>query len=675
MENAVRQNVGAFRIIGRGLGRVCIPPWSKKLCRLWVLVLLLPSIPQAQVLKDTRAFVPPEERKNLVVSGTIGSAPSSRFVLTLTASIVAPTCEGAQNGSLDLQILGGTPPYHVLWTGPSGFSATTEDLSGIASGNYLAQVTDSNGLQAVQVFQLLAPVAVSANLDCCSDDAISCGDSAILMVHFQGQGPWLFSWTDGSLSYSTTTSQNPYPMVVRPRATTTYALTGVSGAVSGCTGNVCGQATIGVNHSCLGEGTRTLDFEHDGAGKVIHRGTVVSNQWSVDGLHFSFVNLGGGPHIGMIFDSDSISGGDVDLGTPNQAFGGPGIGGGGALNGAGPNPHALGNLLIVSEDGSSQDPDDEAGGGIMVMDFAQPSRVDSLVLLDVDDPHKPSKLVYIDSTGAPADLYMPNHGDNGLVRQAVGLDDVTRLELHLGGSGALAEIQYEPICDDLCFDARMSRIRPIGTCVQITVELTCRPGCRSAGLEHLDISVPCGRVTALSNSLGLKSAQISMDPTTGISGVRLFEIPACDSSTGTFFISYQVCPDGNQNSCSPAFCTPMVAYYNSTCTLYERIQVKGQKRDVEDQVAEAVSSMESELTAWPNPFSGQVKFQLPEGQSKPVEIYDLSGRRLVVIPVGDHEKEVVWDGRDQVGNPVSRGLYLARMGSDDQNNWLKLIKH
>lgn len=48
-------------------------------------------------------------------------------------------------GSINLTVLGGTPNFTYSWTGPNGFTATTEDLSGIVGGVYTVVVTDDNG--------------------------------------------------------------------------------------------------------------------------------------------------------------------------------------------------------------------------------------------------------------------------------------------------------------------------------------------------------------------------------------------------------------------------------------------------------------------------------------------------------------------------------------------------
>ena len=50
------------------------------------------------------------------------------------------------NGTINLDITGGTEPYEVYWTGPSNFTSTDEDLSDItADGNYEAEIIDAHG--------------------------------------------------------------------------------------------------------------------------------------------------------------------------------------------------------------------------------------------------------------------------------------------------------------------------------------------------------------------------------------------------------------------------------------------------------------------------------------------------------------------------------------------------
>jgi len=68
----------------------------------------------------------------------------------------------------------------------------------------------------------------------------------------------------------------------------------------------------------------------------------------------------------------------------------------------------------------------------------------------------------------------------------------------------------------------------------------------------------------------------------------------------------------------------------------------------------------------PNPFnpSTTITYYLPENCSVLLEIFDVSGRRLVTLISGSQEKgqyEVDWNGQDQNGNPVSSGTYFYRL--------------
>lgn len=54
------------------------------------------------------------------------------------------TCNGRADGRIDMTIHGGTFPYVIHWSGPSGFTSTAEDLNALTQGVYTATVTDAN---------------------------------------------------------------------------------------------------------------------------------------------------------------------------------------------------------------------------------------------------------------------------------------------------------------------------------------------------------------------------------------------------------------------------------------------------------------------------------------------------------------------------------------------------
>jgi len=180
------------------------------------------------------------------------------------------------------------------------------------------------------------------------------------------------------------------------------------------------------------------DIDFDG----LPAGTVLSNQF--EGVIISAHANNRSVHQAMIFDSGNPTGSDHDLGTPNEDFGGPGIGPGGGIGQAGENNTALGNVIIISEDGDSNDPDDNGKGGQLFFEFTHPTNLSYLYVLDQDTGKEATINVY----GAENSLIetqivpTPGNGDNGVFRVDFDLTDVHRLEVDMPGSGAIASVWF-----------------------------------------------------------------------------------------------------------------------------------------------------------------------------------------------------------------------------------------
>lgn len=190
---------------------------------------------------------------------------------------------------------------------------------------------------------------------------------------------------------------------------------------------------------------KILDFNTNAQGEDLPAGTVITNQYADWGITISTENNHRKhPAKAILFNSSNPSGGDVDLGTPNEAYNGPGKGEGGETN-----KTALGNLLIVAEnatdangDGLVDEPDDEANGGVITFTFQEATNINGLTLVDIDKYEKGAIFVVTDAEGKVREYPLKGLGDNSVVEVQRGWTNVKTLKVVFPGSGAIAELRF-----------------------------------------------------------------------------------------------------------------------------------------------------------------------------------------------------------------------------------------
>ncbi len=269
----------------------------------------------------------------------------------------------------------------------------------------------------------------------------ACGPSgsAIQTKTTSGDGNYLFTDLDaGDYCVDVDTSTLPAPGYIQ----TNSAAVSDPKTVTLTTGQSRLDVDFGyVANQCL----PTIDFETDAAGNPLAKGQVIDNEWAAWGITVSAAANAGGTGPAMIFDSANPSGGDTDLGTPNQSFGGPGVGSGGASGMPGENSLARGKILIISEDGSSSNPDDAGNGGVIKFTFSQPLRVDQVQILDIDDHEAGGTIKAYDATSGGSLLAtgdMLGLGDNSFQTVPVNAVGVRRLEVSFPNSGGVPAITF-----------------------------------------------------------------------------------------------------------------------------------------------------------------------------------------------------------------------------------------
>ncbi len=598
--------------------------------------------------------------------------------LIASPQITDASCDASANGAIFFPVTGGCLPHQVSWTGPNGFSSLDQHLDSLFAGVYNYTVVDGNGCTISGSVTVAAENNLGASIGCCQDTAVCMGETFDIEVLLTGTGAHEVTWLQNGDTMSLIFPTGPIGIISVPIwETTIIELISVTSTYSECEGTVCGTITIGAT-DCSGPcedicvntgvisvqdqgacrtvtmevacdtlctvnlgscpGTQVVSFDHDPFGNPIPAGTVVGNQWASMGVSFTFVN--NNPNktpVGVIFDSSNPTGGDWDLGTPNQDFGGPGIGVGGEQGAAGENNTALGNLLILAEnttdsnnDGLIDDPDDEGAGGELQMNFAFPYYVESLSMVDLDNGNG---LIRVHQTGnRVTDFNIPGLGDNAVNTIPIQLDSVVQLRVILPGSGGISALAYCPVS----------------------------PG-------YMDISIPCGNVTSITNDAELPMEVIFQDSVTGVTGIRVYGLPSdCIDSTGlgTFHITYEIC--GLDSSCGGGFCLPLVAYNRNGCTQYEMatmgpvaiLQPTPPSKD------DPVEARLARIEVFPNPLSseGTLKLYLPDGGFAKVDLYNLAGQQVGAVFTGevlaDEEKEIAFRVDE-----LPSGIYLLRMAT------------
>lgn len=161
--------------------------------------------------------------------------------------------------------------------------------------------------------------------------------------------------------------------------------------------------------------TSSIDFEQGD----LAAGTVITDQFA--GVEFSSDSEFGL----MLFDSDNITGQDTDLGATG-----------------------LGNILIISEDGNSANPDDNVGGGTIRVEFDELTQVNNIGLLDIDEVGS-SVIFYSEDASVIDTVEIESLGDNSLQELTVDVSNVARLDINLVGSGAITHLDYSATSNDL----------------------------------------------------------------------------------------------------------------------------------------------------------------------------------------------------------------------------------
>jgi gliding motility-associated-like protein len=157
--------------------------------------------------------------------------------LTIGSVIIPPSCNSLSDGAIDVTVSGGTNTFTYQWS--VGSTATTEDLSALASGTYIINVTDGNGCMIADTSVLVPNQSV---LVFAGNDTTFCQNGALQLTASSATAT-SYQWFEipSNTNVGNTASVNVSPAT----GITSYYVIADNG--SGCTSN----DTINVTSNAL----------------------------------------------------------------------------------------------------------------------------------------------------------------------------------------------------------------------------------------------------------------------------------------------------------------------------------------------------------------------------------------------------------------------------------------
>jgi len=129
-------------------------------------------------------------------SGTTTSEVEAAPAITLNLNANNAMCNGAANGSINLTVSQGMPPFSYQWSN----GETTENVDNLTAGTYSVTVSDANGCQGFASATITQPSALltvisSTTLDCAGDT-----DGTAYITAIGGSAPYQYAWSTGAAS-------------------------------------------------------------------------------------------------------------------------------------------------------------------------------------------------------------------------------------------------------------------------------------------------------------------------------------------------------------------------------------------------------------------------------------------------------------------------------------------
>ena len=128
---------------------------------------------------------------------TVSNVVTEPSPLSLYSAIISDvTCNGANDGQIDMTISGGTTPYGFSWdTGQN-----TEDISGLGSGTYFLTVTDANSCSISLSGPVTEPPLLQTAVSGINETCVPGNDGSVDLQVGGGISGYIYTWSNGAVT-------------------------------------------------------------------------------------------------------------------------------------------------------------------------------------------------------------------------------------------------------------------------------------------------------------------------------------------------------------------------------------------------------------------------------------------------------------------------------------------
>ncbi|NOS90695.1 MAG: T9SS type A sorting domain-containing protein [Cyclobacteriaceae bacterium] len=236
-------------------------------------------------------------------TGTASISITQPTVLTVTPSATNISCKGGNNGSINLVVNGGTGTKTFLWSN----GATSQNISGLASGSYSVTVTDANVCSNNSTSVVITEPATAVTVSLQSKTNVTCfglSNGSILVTASGGTGTITYS-KDGT-NFQTSASftglaPGNYTITAKDANNCTQVTTAIS----------ITQPSAALSISGIVKNNPLCNGNTNGSLVVSVTGGTAPYQYSIDGTNFLSSNtisgLSSGNYVVTVKDANNCT--------------------------------------------------------------------------------------------------------------------------------------------------------------------------------------------------------------------------------------------------------------------------------------------------------------------------------------------------------------------------------